>query len=846
MATELERLVVRLVGDTSRFNRNVQIAADTFNSSARQIENAARVIDVAVASMAATVGVIAVRQFAKFNKAMTESLAIMEVSQKQTQQMTSLALRLGSEGKQGPEELAGAYFFLASAGLTAEQSMASLAAVQRFATAGNFSLEKATRLAVGAQNTLKLASQDAETHMHNLTRVTDVLVKANRLSQATTEQFAQALTVRAGPTMRAYGKSIEEGTAALAVYAKQNIVGMEAGTFLRRTLLLLSKSAIENSDAHKALGFSVFDSFGKMRNLADIAENLEDITRGMSDQTRAATLQQLGFQFRIQQAVLPLIGMSSELRRFEKELKNAGGTTESVANKQLKAFSNQMLILVNNVKRSLIILGQSIAPLIKQVSQLVKEGFGPFIESLLVTVKAMKILAAVVRGVVLPPLSLLNTVLGEGISSTKFLAALLGALITVWISYRIAVMAVVAAKTILTALMGPKGWIVLAASIVVAAGAMKSYAAVVKKTTDAEKELAEEQKKKVGGQLAEVNKLAKGAGVGGVGGVGGGIGGTVPKSVVPNLAVLRRANKELEDNKEKLRAINHQLGNNTRRRQEAIKAGRFDRRAFGRITFKPSEATRKNLELTKSINDEFNTLRKRAASAKLANKQLQDQLAKGAEAFANQIARMKRADPLKPVEQFNDSMLIAQTAFASGQITLAQYVKEVMRLKKALNDATGETERIKEQKRALEDLKRQAERLTKSVRTPFEVLQDNLKKVKMLLSKGLITQETADRATKMFRKQFEEAEKDANKLKKALDMRDAVAFGSAEALRRIAAFRETTPSNKPIVSTSPQRRTEQQGKKTNDLLQKILNAVVLAAKKEQALQLLEEAGFDVR
>ena len=52
------------------------------------------------------IGFVAVRAFAKFDKAMTESLAIMTATGDETKRMRELALNLGSKGVKGPAELA--------------------------------------------------------------------------------------------------------------------------------------------------------------------------------------------------------------------------------------------------------------------------------------------------------------------------------------------------------------------------------------------------------------------------------------------------------------------------------------------------------------------------------------------------------------------------------------------------------------------------------------------------------------------------------------------------------------------------------------------------------------------
>jgi len=72
---------------------------------------------------------------------------------------------------------------------------------------------------------------------------------------------------------------------------------------------------------------SVFDANGEMRNMADIIENLEVVLGGMSDETKKATLLQMGFSDKSLAATMTLIGMSDRIREYERNLRQAGGTT---------------------------------------------------------------------------------------------------------------------------------------------------------------------------------------------------------------------------------------------------------------------------------------------------------------------------------------------------------------------------------------------------------------------------------------------------------------------------------------------------------------------------------------
>lgn len=280
----------------------------------------------------------AIRRAGEFQGAMTQSLAIMgDVDDMMRNRMAESAKRMGIELNLGAKEAAESYFFLASAGLSAEQSLAALPQVAAFAKAGMFNMATATDLATDAQSALGLTVKDAVQNLENMTRVTDVLVKGNILANATVQQFSEALTSEAGAALKTFGKDIEEGVAVLAAFADQGVKGQVAGTGLSRILRLMTSAAVQNKDAMNALGIEVFNAQGNVNNMADIIEDLEVAFRDMSDAERVAALEAIGFQARVQGVILPLIGASDAIRTYEAKLREAGGETKEIADNQMKA-----------------------------------------------------------------------------------------------------------------------------------------------------------------------------------------------------------------------------------------------------------------------------------------------------------------------------------------------------------------------------------------------------------------------------------------------------------------------------------------------------------------------------
>lgn len=305
------------------------------------------------------VGAGAIKAFSDFDSAMTGSLAIMgDVSEAMRGEMSAAAREVGKTTTFSATQAAESYFFLASAGLDAASSIAALPKVAAFAQAGAFDMALATDLLTDAQSALGMTIRDdVIANMENMVRVSDVLVKANTLANASVQQFSEALTNKAGAALRALGKDVEEGVAVLAAFADQGVKGAEAGTQFAIVLRDLQTKAITNKAAFEKFGVSVFDSSGEMRNMADIVSDMEGLLGGMSDAGKKATLMQLGFSDKSIAAMTALLGTSDAIREYESKLRSAAGITEEVADKQLESFAAKMGLVWDRVKDVGIVLG---------------------------------------------------------------------------------------------------------------------------------------------------------------------------------------------------------------------------------------------------------------------------------------------------------------------------------------------------------------------------------------------------------------------------------------------------------------------------------------------------------
>ena len=359
---------IRIVSDFDK--KGLSAAEQGLNN----LSKAAGLALAAVAAATAAIAVKSVQEFAKFDGALTKSKAIMgDLSDTMQNEMSNAAREVAKVTTFSAEQAAESFFFLASAGLSAEASVAALPQVAQFAQAGMFDMAVATDLLTDAQSALGLTVDDASENLRNMAQVSDVLVRANTLANASVEQFSTALTTKAGAALRALGKDVEEGVAVLAAFADQGIKGELAGTQLAIVLRDLTTKAINNKDAFDKMGIAVFDSNGEMNNLGDIVGDLEGALAGMSDETAKATLLQLGFSDKSLASLQALLGTSEAIKTYETELRSASGFTKDVAGRQLETFSSQLKLLESAFIDVAIQIGEELTPYLQDLIPVIED-----------------------------------------------------------------------------------------------------------------------------------------------------------------------------------------------------------------------------------------------------------------------------------------------------------------------------------------------------------------------------------------------------------------------------------------------------------------------------------------
>lgn len=240
--------------------------------------SAVQAIGQSVFSPLATFEKDSIQILTDFNDQMSQVQAVSGLTAQQLAAVRQKAKDLGAQTRFSASEAASGFIFLAQAGYTVDQQMAAIDGTLNLASAGALGLAEATDIVVASLGGFQL-SADVAAH------VSDVLAKGAAAGATNVQQIGEALKY-AGPPAKAFGSTVEETTAMIALLSNAGIKGSQAGTALRAGFLRLAAPPREAKKAIEELGLQIADASGSIRPMTDIIGDLQQGLSKVSDERK--------------------------------------------------------------------------------------------------------------------------------------------------------------------------------------------------------------------------------------------------------------------------------------------------------------------------------------------------------------------------------------------------------------------------------------------------------------------------------------------------------------------------------------------------------------------------------
>ncbi|MCY9374015.1 phage tail tape measure protein [Bacillus sp. T17B1] len=331
--TTVGEIKARLVLDTNEWSRRQAQVRNDMTQMGRSSENVSKQMDLVQkaslavgAAVAAGIGV-SVKKAADFEAAMSNVKAISGATGQEFEDLKNIASKMGAETKFTAVEAAEGLQYLAMAGFSVKDQVASLPSVLNLAAASNESLGRSADIVSNIMTGFGIKAEESG-------RAVDVLVKTMTTANTDLPQLGDAMKYVA-PVAQSLGYSMEDTATAVAKMSDAGIQGSMAGTALRASLLHLANPVGQSAKAMENYGIEVEDAHGNLKPLPELIGHIAERFDGMtSAQKTAAAAQLVGTE--AASGFVTLLGVGEKgLRDYSKTLQDAGGTADRVAKTQM-------------------------------------------------------------------------------------------------------------------------------------------------------------------------------------------------------------------------------------------------------------------------------------------------------------------------------------------------------------------------------------------------------------------------------------------------------------------------------------------------------------------------------
>lgn len=288
---------VALLLNTSQFDAGLRSAEGKLRGTAARMDSLGRGMSRIGGSLTrglsvplAFAGVAATKMALDYEAAFTKIDAVSNASSKQIASWKEEVKDMAGETARSPQELADALYFLASAGLKANQIMPTLEMSAKAAASGLGETQDVAKLTAQALNAY---AKDGLT----AAQATDTLVAAVKEGTAEPEEFSTAIG-RILPIAQKAGVGFDEVTASLASLSNIGLDVNEGVTAMRGVLQALEAPGTQAAETMKKIGISAEEMrtviseqgiLGAMRLLEERTNGNIDAQRKIIPNIRALT-----------------------------------------------------------------------------------------------------------------------------------------------------------------------------------------------------------------------------------------------------------------------------------------------------------------------------------------------------------------------------------------------------------------------------------------------------------------------------------------------------------------------------------------------------------------------------
>ena len=358
--TELKNLE-RTAGSASATLAKISQSTGDFGKKAESLGNSLMPVTAGVTA----VGAASVATANNFEDAMSQAAGALNKPMSQMEELRQLAIKTGQETIFSATEAGNAITELAKGGLTeADIKAGALQTTMDLAASSGMDLGSAANTVVQAMGAFGLEADKSA-------QAANALAGAAAASSTDVEPLTQGLAQCSAQAYNA-GWSIQETTAVLGRFADAGITGSDAGTSLKTMLQRLAAPTDEAAAVIENLGIQTRDSGGNLLGASAIAEELQTKMGGLDSATRDAALQTIFGSDAMRAATIMMNTGSEGLAKYV-QATNDQEAAQRLANSQMGEGSRAIEELKGTLETAGIIIGDTLAPIIKELAEFITE-----------------------------------------------------------------------------------------------------------------------------------------------------------------------------------------------------------------------------------------------------------------------------------------------------------------------------------------------------------------------------------------------------------------------------------------------------------------------------------------
>lgn len=341
------------------FSKALGSSGSQLKAFTRQAKAAGLAASAAFAGMAVGIGA-ATHAFSQFEKSMSNVSTLVNTSTESMQKMGEQVLEISRRTPVAIGDLTAALYDVRSAGIAAGDAMTVLEASAQLGVAGLSTTAEATNIMTSALNAFKAEGLSAG-------QTSDILFKTVKAGKTTIAELSQAFGATA-PLVQAAGVTLADFSAATAALTTVGTPAAQAQNSIRAAVVALQKPTKEMSAIFSEIGVS--SGLELIRTSNNIGEAFQKI-KTSADQA-GINLTKAAGRVEASNAIISLAGSTNEayLSTLEEMTTGANAVGEAYR-KQAATFSSSMKLMQNNIEALGIEIGQSMAPALQDLSNLI-------------------------------------------------------------------------------------------------------------------------------------------------------------------------------------------------------------------------------------------------------------------------------------------------------------------------------------------------------------------------------------------------------------------------------------------------------------------------------------------